>query len=86
MTGHPGRLPGMTKVWVATMGHSTGYSAVDAVLEELLAGVRARSGRTWSGVYLGGSLAAGDFAENSSDIDVLVVTEDAPEFLPFGAT
>jgi hypothetical protein len=78
MTGHPGRLPGMTKVWVATMGHSTGYAAVDAVLEELLAGVRDTLGPHLVGVYLDGSLAAGDFAENSSDIDVLLVTEDAP--------
>jgi hypothetical protein len=35
-----------------------------------------RSGRTWS-ACISTVLAAGDFAGNSSDIDVLVVTEDA---------
>jgi hypothetical protein len=55
------------------MCHSTGYADVDAVL----AGVRGTLGAQLVGVYLEGSLAAGDFAEHSSDIDVLVVTEDA---------
>ncbi len=59
------------------MGHSTGYADVDAVLAKLLAGVRGTLGPQLVGVYLDGSLATGDFAEHSSDIDVLVVTEDA---------
>jgi len=67
----------MTEVRVATMGHSTGYADVDAALEALLAGVRDALGPLLVGVYLDGSLAAGDFAEYSSDIDVLVVTEGA---------
>jgi len=57
--------------------YSTGYTDVDAVLAELLAGVRGTLGSQLVGVYLDGSLATGDFAEPSSDIDVLVVTEDA---------
>jgi predicted nucleotidyltransferase len=64
-------------VLAVTMGQSTGYADVDAVLARLLAGVRGTLGRQLVGVYLDGSLATGDFAEQSSDIDVLVVTEDA---------
>src|SRR5947207_15720461 len=56
--------------------HLTGYADVDAVLAELLAGVRGTLGPQLVGVYLDGSLATGDFAPHSSDIDVLVVTED----------
>jgi hypothetical protein len=59
------------------MGHSTGYTDVDAVLAELLAGVRGALGPHLVGVYLDGSLATGDFVEHRSDIDVVVVTEDA---------
>ena len=55
--------------------HSTGYADVDAVLAELLAGVRGALGPQLVGVYLDGSLAIGDFSEHSSDVDVLVVTE-----------
>jgi hypothetical protein len=62
---------------MATMGHSTGYADVDAVLAELLAGLRGTLGPQLVGVYLDGLLATGDFAEHSSDIDLLVVTEDA---------
>jgi hypothetical protein len=60
----------------ATTGHSTGHPDVDAMLAELLAGVRGELGPQLVGVYLDGSLATRDFAEHSSDIDVLVVTED----------
>jgi Domain of unknown function (DUF4111)/Nucleotidyltransferase domain len=56
--------------------HSTGYADVDAVLAELLVGVRGTLGPQLVGVYLDGSLAIGDFSEHSSDIDVLVVTEE----------
>ena len=58
------------------MSHSTGYADVDAILAELLAGVRGTLGPQLVGVYLDGSLAIGDFSEHSSDIDVLVVTEE----------
>lgn len=57
------------------MAYSTGYAEVDAVLAALLAGVRGTLGPELVGVYLDGSLAAGDFMEHSSDIDVRVVTE-----------
>ena len=57
--------------------YSTGSADVHAVLAELLAGVRGTLGPQLVGVYLDGSLATGDFAEHSSDIDVLVVTEHA---------
>jgi len=67
----------MANVLAATMGYSTGYADVDAVLAKLLAGVRGTLGPELVGVYLDGSLATGDFVEHSSDIDVLVVTEDA---------
>jgi aminoglycoside adenylyltransferase-like protein/nucleotidyltransferase-like protein len=56
--------------------HSTGYADVDTVLAGLLAGVRGTLGSQLVGVYLDGSLATGDFTERSSDIDLLVVTED----------
>src|SRR5215467_6256645 len=56
--------------------HSTGRAEVDAVLAELLAGVRGTLGLQLVGIYLDGSLAIGDFSEHSSDIDVLVVTEE----------
>jgi predicted nucleotidyltransferase len=65
----------MANVLAATMGYSTGYAEVDAVLAELLAGVRGTLGPQLVAVYLDGSLATGDFAQHSSDIDVLVVTE-----------
>ena len=65
----------MTEV-PATTGHSTGHPDVDAVLAQLLADVRGALGPQLVGVYLDGSLATRDFAEASSDIDVLVVTED----------
>jgi Domain of unknown function (DUF4111)/Nucleotidyltransferase domain len=67
---------GSGNLWAATMRHSTGYAEVDAVLAGLLAGVRVALGPELVGVYLDGSLATDDFSEHSSDIDVLVVTED----------
>jgi hypothetical protein len=58
------------------MGHSTGYTDVDTVLAELVARVGGMLGCT-ARRYVSRRLA-GDrrFAEHSSDIDVLVVTED----------
>jgi hypothetical protein len=56
---------------------TAGYADVDAMLAERLAGVRDTLGPQLVGVYLDGSLATGDFAEHSRDIDVLVVTEGA---------
>jgi len=67
----------VTTVLAPTMDHSTGHPDVDAALADLLEGVQATLGPRLVGVYLDGSLAIGDFSEHSSDIDVLVVTEDA---------
>lgn len=51
------------------------HPEVDAVLRELLEGVRAILGRRFVGAYLFGSLATGDFDEDS-DVDLLVVTDE----------
>jgi hypothetical protein len=48
---------------------------VNAALEELLTGVRRALGEHFVGLYLYGSLAAGDFLPDRSDIDFIVVTE-----------
>jgi len=48
---------------------------VSGLIEGLLAGVRAAIGDNLLGFYLRGSLALGDFNPETSDIDILVVTE-----------
>jgi hypothetical protein len=53
----------------------TPYPEVDTLLRQLLDEVRGRLGHHFVGMYLYGSLAAGDFAPESSDIDFLVVTD-----------
>src|SRR3989442_5982121 len=50
--------PGVINVLAVTMRQSTGYADVDAVLADLLAGVRGTLGPQLVGVYLDGSLAA----------------------------
>ena len=52
----------------------TPYPAVNALLERLLCGVREVLGNQFVGLYLHGSLAAGDFDPARSDIDFLVAT------------
>jgi len=54
----------------------TPYAEVNALLRRLLDGARERLGRHLVGMYLYGSLAAGDFSPESSDIDFLVVTDE----------
>lgn len=54
----------------------TPYSDVNAVLHELLSGVQNILGKQFVGMYLGGSIATGDFDPRRSDIDFLVVTTD----------
>ena len=54
----------MINVLAVTMGQSTGYADVDAVLARVLAGVR--------GTLAPQLVGEGDFAGHSSDIDVLV--------------
>jgi predicted nucleotidyltransferase len=51
-----------------------GDPEVDALLVELLAGVRTELGPDFVGMYVSGSLAAGEF-DRASDVDVIVVTE-----------
>jgi hypothetical protein len=53
----------------------TPYPEVNALLRELLEGVQTILGRHFTGAYLFGSLAGGDF-DQASDIDVVVVTDD----------
>jgi hypothetical protein len=53
----------------------TSYPEVNAVLEYLLAPVREILGDRFVGLYLYGSLAAGDFRPDRSDIDFVVVTD-----------
>ena len=53
----------------------TPHAEVNAVLRELLPGLHAILGDQFVGMYLTGSLAAGDFDRNS-DVDFAVVTED----------
>lgn len=48
---------------------------VDGMLSALLAGIRQVLGEGLVGVYLRGSLAMGDFTPETSDLDVLAVTE-----------
>jgi len=54
----------------------TPYPDVNAVLHDLLLGVQDTLGDYFIGMYLGGSLAAGDFDPQRSDIDFLVITTD----------
>jgi hypothetical protein len=54
---------------------ATSYADVNAILEVLLSGVREILGKRFTGLYLYGSLASGDFDPQRSDIDFLVVTE-----------
>ena len=53
----------------------TPYPEVNRVLRELLPGVQAILGNQFVGMYLTGSLSAGDF-DRASDVDFIVVTED----------
>jgi predicted nucleotidyltransferase len=50
------------------------YPDVAAILQELLVEVQAILGEQFIGLYLHGSLAAGDFNPHRSDIDFVVVT------------
>jgi hypothetical protein len=55
----------------------TVYPAVNEALRDFLASVRAILGSRGRGMYLVGSLAVGDFDPATSDLDIIVVTEDA---------
>jgi hypothetical protein len=53
----------------------TPYAEVNGLLDELLAGIRAALGDQLAGLYLYGSLVAGDFDPLRSDIDLLAATQ-----------
>src|SRR5690349_7873149 len=55
----------------------TPFPDINAVLRRFVAGVRVALGERLVGLYLSGSLAAGDFEYGSSDIDFLAVTAGA---------
>lgn len=55
--------------------HPTPYADVNTVLLELLSGVQTILGNSFSGLYLFGSLASGDF-DRYSDVDFIVVCEN----------
>ena len=57
--------------------HPTPYSDVNICLSLLLSNVRAVLEEQFVGLYLGGSLAVGDFDSDRSDIDFIAVTVDA---------
>ena len=52
----------------------TTYPQIDETLEQLLSGSRGIFGADFVGMYVLGSLASGDFDEDTSDIDFVVVT------------
>ena len=54
--------------------HPTPYPDVNRLLLELAAGARDVLGEQFTGLYLSGSLAVGDFNPDTSDIDFVVVT------------
>ena len=58
-------------------GFPTPHSEVNVALEALLEGARRALDEQFVGLYLYGSLAAGDFLPDRSDIDFAVVTEDS---------
>lgn len=57
-----------------TLTHPTSYPEINIVLAQLLVAARATLGDRFVGLYLHGSLAAGDFEPDRSDIDFLVAT------------
>jgi predicted nucleotidyltransferase len=56
----------------------TPYSEVNAILADLLSGLKSTLGKQFVGLYLYGSLATGDFDPQRSDVDFLVVTRTKP--------
>lgn len=59
------------------MNRPTPFAHVNAVLNDLHAGISSILGSNFVGMYVVGSLALGDFDHNSSDLDLVVVTDTA---------
>lgn len=60
------------------IGSPTPYPEINRLLAELVSGARAVLGDRFTGMYLDGSLACGDF-DDASDVDFVIVTEDDVE-------
>lgn len=58
------------------LAQPTSYPAINALLHHLYGAIQSILGDHLVGLYLYGSLASGDFNEETSDIDFLVVTSD----------
>jgi hypothetical protein len=58
-----------------SLNHPIPYPEVNAILHELLTSVQSILGNHFIGMYLFGSLATGDF-DQDSDVDYVVVTDD----------
>jgi ADP-ribose pyrophosphatase YjhB (NUDIX family) len=56
-------------------GRLAGHAEIRALLDQLLAGARGVLGPRLFGLYVGGSLAIGDFAPDRSDVDFVAVTD-----------
>jgi 8-oxo-dGTP pyrophosphatase MutT (NUDIX family) len=54
--------------------HPTPYPGINALLQDLHAGTQTILGDQWVGLYLSGSLAAGEFDPQRSDIDFVIAT------------
>ncbi|MGA2490849.1 MAG: aminoglycoside adenylyltransferase domain-containing protein [Anaerolineales bacterium] len=63
----------------------TPYPDINAVLGKLLTSTQAILGNSFTGLYLHGSLAYGDFNPQTSDIDFLVVTDSPLPIKTFSA-
>ena len=59
----------------------TPYADVNAILRELMANVQPILADRFVGMYLYGSLAAGDFSPETSDIDFLVEMDNGRSLL-----
>lgn len=71
-----GRDPQTDLLMQRALTPPTPYPEVNAILHDLLTGVKTILGDHFVGMYLYGSLAIGDFRPDNSDIDFLVVTAD----------
>jgi hypothetical protein len=66
----------------------TPYPDINVILQGFLGRIRAILGESFTGMYLYGSLAQGDFNRDTSDIDFIVITEcdlTEDEFVALGA-